>query len=118
MEKARKSVSEKNMGQQVATAAMSGNQRPKGKGPKYHHCGKFGQIRRNCHEEARSNKLKVNKAEVRRRDSSSSDGDCVGLMVNHLLSGNSPGPSMNGSWIQEQPATCVVTISCLMSFTG
>ena len=75
-------------------------------------------IRRNCNEEARSNKLKVNKAEVKRRDSSSSDGDCVGLMVNHLLSGNSPGPSMNGSWIQEQPATCVVTISCLMSFTG
>ena len=98
--------------------AMPGKQRPKGKGPKYHHCGKFGQIRRNCNEEARSNKLKVNKAEVRRRDSSSSDGDCVGLMVNHLLSGNSPGPSMNGSWIQEQPATCVVTISCLMSFTG
>ena len=98
--------------------AMPGNQRPKGKGPKYHHCGKFGQIKRNCHEEARSNKLKVNKAEVRRRDSSSSDDDCVGLMVNHLLSGNSPGPSMNGSWIQEQPATCVVTISCLMSFTG
>ena len=94
--------------------AMPGKQRPKGKGP----TGKFGQIRRNCNEEARSNKLKVNKAEVKRRDSSSSDGDCVGLMVNHLLSGNSPGPSMNGSWIQEQPATCVVTISCLMSFTG
>ena len=72
--------------------AMPGNQRPKGKGPKYHHCGKFGQIRRNCNEEARSNKLKVNKAEVRRRGSSSSDSDCVGLMVNHLLSGNSPGP--------------------------
>ena len=63
--------------------AMPGNQRPKGKGPKYHHCGKFGQIRRNCNEEARSNKLKVNKAAVRRRDCSSSDGDCVGLMVNH-----------------------------------
>ena len=94
--------------------AMPGKQRPKGKGP----TEKFGQIRRNCNEEARSNKLNVNKAEVRRRDNSSSDGDCVGLMVNHLLSGNSPGPSMNGSWIQEQPATCVVTISCLLSFKG
>ena len=94
--------------------AMPGKQRPKGKGP----TGKFGQIRRNCNEEARSNKLKVNKAEVRRRGSSSSDSDCVGLMVNHLLSGNSPAPSMNGSWIQEQPATCVVTISCLLSFKG
>ena len=62
--------------------------------------------------------MKVNKAEVKRRDSSSSDGDCVGLMVNHLLLGIPLAPSMIGSWIQEQPATCVVTISCLMSFTG
>jgi len=83
---------------------MTGKQRPKGKGPKYHHCGKFGQIRRNCNEEARSNKLKVNKAEVRQRDSSSSDGDCVGLMVNHLLSGNSPGPL--NEWIVDSGATC------------
>ena len=70
--------------------AMTGKQRPKGKGPKCHHRGKFGHIRRNCNEwvkkksdsnekEARSNKLKVSKAEVRRRDCSSSDGDCVGL---------------------------------------
>ena len=28
--------------------AMTGKQRPKGKGPKCHHCGKFGHIRRNC----------------------------------------------------------------------
>ena len=80
--------------------AMPGKQRPKGKGP----TGKFGQIRRNCNEEARSNKLKVNKAEVRRRGSSSSDSDCVGLMVNHLLSGNSPGPL--NEWIVDSGATC------------
>ena len=61
-------------------------------------------IRRNCNEEARSNKLKVNKAEVRRRDSSSSDGDCVGLMVNHLFLGNSPGPL--NDWIVDSGATC------------
>ena len=30
--------------------AMTGKQRPKGKGPKCHHCGKFGHIRRNCNE--------------------------------------------------------------------
>ena len=30
--------------------AMTGKQRPKGKGPKGHHCGKFGHIRRNCNE--------------------------------------------------------------------
>ena len=95
--------------------AMTGKQRPKGKGPKCHHCGEFGHIRRNCYEwvkkksdsnerEARSNKLKVNKAEVRRRDSSSSDGDCVGLMVNHLFLGNSPGPL--NDWIVDSGATC------------
>ena len=63
--------------------AMTGRQRPKGKGPKCHHCGKFGHIRSNCNKwvkkksdsnekEARSNKLTVNKAEVRQRDISSS----------------------------------------------
>ena len=82
---------------------MTGKQRPEGKGPKCHHCGKLGHIRSNCNKwvkkksdsnekEARSNKLTVNKAEVRRRDSSSLDGDCVGLMVNHVLSVNSTGP--------------------------
>ena len=95
--------------------AMTGKQRPKGKGPKCHHCGKFGHIRRNCNEwvkkksdsnekEARSNKLRVNKAEVRRRDSSSSDGDCVGSMVNHVLSANSTGPL--NKWIVDSGATC------------
>ena len=90
--------------------AMTGKQRPKGKGPKCHHCGKFGHIRRNCNEwvkkksdsnekETRSNKLRVNKAEVRRRDSNSSDGDCVGLMVNHVLSANSTGPL--NKWIVD-----------------
>ena len=94
---------------------MTGKQRPKGKGPKCHHCGKFGHIRRNCNEwvkkkndsnekEARSKKLRVNKAEVRRRDSSSSDGDCVGLMVNDVLSANSTG--LLNKWIVDLGATC------------
>ena len=48
--------------------------------------------------------MKVNKAEVRRRDSSSSDGDCVGLMFNQVLSANSTGP-MNGR-IVDSGATC------------
>ena len=93
---------------------MTGKQRPKGKGPKCHHCGKLGHIRSNCNKwvkkksdsnrkEARSNKLTVNKAEVRRRDSSSSDGDCVGLMVNHVLSVNSTGPL--NEWIMISEAT-------------
>ena len=95
--------------------AMTGKQRSKGKGPKCHHCGKFGHIRRNCSEwmkqkrganekEARGAKVKVNRAEVRRRDSSSSDGDCVGLMVNHVLSASSTG-RLN-EWIVDSGATC------------
>ena len=30
--------------------AMTGKQRPKARGPKCHHCGKFGHIQRNCNE--------------------------------------------------------------------
>ena len=30
--------------------AMTGKQRPKARGPKCHHCGKFSHIRRNCNE--------------------------------------------------------------------
>ena len=41
---------------------------------------------------------------MRRRDSSSSDGDCVGLMVNHVLSANSTGPL--NKWIVDSGATC------------
>ena len=48
--------------------------------------------------------MRVNKAEVRRRDRSSSDGDCVGLMVNHVLSANSTGPL--NEWIVDSGATC------------
>ena len=48
--------------------------------------------------------MRVNKAEVRRRDSSSSDGDCVGLMVNHVLSANSTGPL--NEWTVDSGATC------------
>ena len=41
---------------------------------------------------------------MRRRDRSSSDGDCVGLMVNHVLSANSTGPL--NEWIVNSGATC------------
>ena len=48
--------------------------------------------------------MRVNKAEVRRRDSSSSDDDCVGLMVNHVLSTNSTCPL--NKWIVDSGETC------------
>ena len=59
------------------------------KGPQCHHCGKFGHIKRNCYDLAkakRSGSQKVNKAEVKRRDSSSSDSESAGMLVCHALS--------------------------------
>lgn len=103
--------------------AMTGKQRPKARGPKCHHCGKFGHIRQNCNEwikpsqcnervrtkfntsqKETRNKLKANKAEVRRRDSSSSESDCIGLMVNHMMSASSS--SRTKDWIVDSGATC------------
>ena len=90
--------------------AMTG----KARGPKCHHCGKFGHIRRNCNERGRikfntsqkqtRNKLKANRTEVRRRDISSSDRDCIGLMVNHMMSPSSSNRMKD--WIVNSGATC------------
>ena len=94
---------------------MTGKQQAKGKGPKCHYCGRFGHIRRTCKEwdrkksdssqkESKNVKLKANRAEVRRRDSSSSDSDSIGLMVNHVMSASSTG-RLN-DWIVDSGATC------------
>ena len=102
--------------------AMTGQQRSKAKGVKCHHCGKFGDIRRNSKEWVRTkpearrkpetpqasqetrNKLKANRAEVRRRDSGSSDSDCIGLMANHMMSASCS--SRMNDWIVDSGATC------------
>ena len=73
--------------------------RRKGPGPRCHYCGKFGHIKRNCHELAHAEKKsdssqkertkvkqKANKVAVRQRDSSSSDSESPALMVHHVLS--------------------------------
>lgn len=98
--------------------AMAADQRSKRKGPKCYHCGKFGHIRRNCSELARTAerrsdsgrrerkivKQKANKVEVRQRDSSSSEGESVGLVVRHALSANVS--SRRDNWIVDSGATC------------
>ena len=98
--------------------AMTGKQRPKARRPKCHHCGKFGHIRRNCNEWIKlsqcnervrtksntSQKETRNKLKVRRRDSSSSESDCIGLMVNHMMSASSS--SRTKDWIADSGATC------------
>ena len=101
---------------------MTGQQRSKANELKCHHCESFGHIRRDCKEwvrtkpEARKkpatpqasqdtrNKLKANRAEVRRRDSGSSDSDCTGLMVNHMMSASCS--SRMNDWIVDSGATC------------
>ena len=77
------------------------------KGPQHHHCGKFGHIKRNCYDLAkakRSGTQKGNKAEVKRRDSSSSDSESAGMLVCHALSISVKNRS--DSWIVDSGATC------------
>ena len=86
------------------------------KGPKCHHCGKYGHIRRNCRKFAqekksgsnegdrtRSVKHQANTAETRQGDSSSSDSENVGLVARHALSAST---GRHDSWIVDSGATC------------
>jgi len=86
------------------------------RGPKCHFCYKFGHIQRNCIEHAHAEKKpdsspkeknnvrqKVNKAEMKERDSSSS-GSEVGLVVCHALAASNANQC--NSWIVDSGATC------------
>lgn len=98
------------------TKAMTGQHRWKGKGPKCHHCGRFGHIKRDCEElssrsdshqkegEWKKTKHKAHKAQEKRRDTSSSDSESTGLVVSHALSASSV--EAQDSWIVDSGATC------------
>ena len=86
------------------------------KGPKCHHCGKYGHIRRNCRKFAQENKSESNEkdrtrsvkhqantAGTRQGDSSSSDSESVGLVARHALSAST---GRHDSWIVDSGATC------------
>ena len=89
------------------------------KGPKCHHCGKYGHIRRNCRKfaaEAKSDssekgdtkgvKQHAKAAKVREDDSSSSDNDSdseIGLVTRHALTTSA---GRQDTWIVDSGATC------------
>ena len=102
---------------------MMGKQQTTRRGPKCYHCGKFGHIKRNCRELAKSERRfdssqktkgtehHAHKTSMKRRVTSSSDSESAGLVVSHALSA-----SQLDDWIgRGLPATCVVTIIYLWS---
>lgn len=90
---------------------MTAGHRYKKRGPKCHHCGKFGHIKRNCRsapEQKKSDgddkikhnsKQKANAAELKE---SSSDNENVGLVVQCAMSSH----SKKAVWIVDSGATC------------
>ena len=95
--------------------AMTTEQRSKRKGPRCHYCRKFGHIKRDCYELAQDEKMskscqkkkrmrhKAYKVEEKRRDSSGSGSETVGLVVKHALSASASG-RLN-SWVVDSGAT-------------
>ena len=88
------------VGMEGEMKAMTGQHRWKGKGPKCHHCGRFRHIRRTCREltsgrndsnqkEDRKTKHKAHSAQMKQRDSSSSESESTGLVADQVLSASS-----------------------------
>ena len=89
------------------------------KGPKCHHCGKYGHIRRNCRKfaaetksdssekgDTKSVKQHAKAAKVREDDSSSSNSDSdseIGLVTCHALTTSA---GRQDTWIVDSGATC------------
>ena len=103
-------------GADVSSEKAMAAKQPFKKGPKCHHCGKYGHIRRNCrkltqemksesneNDRTRSVKHQANAAGTRQGDSSSSDSESVGLVARHALSAST---GRHDSWIVDSGATC------------
>ena len=91
--------------------AMTSHSRKKG--PKCHHCGRFGHIKRNCWElkaktdgdqkDGKGSKHKAYKAQVKQREHSDESDESSVLVVSHALSVSSI--EAQDSWVIDSGAT-------------
>ena len=88
--------------------AMAAKRPPWKRGPKCHHCGKFGHIKRNCRDLAPNNnqkewsrKQKANNAEVK-LGSSNNESESDALVAGCALAAN----ATRDTWIVDSGATC------------
>ena len=92
---------------------MTMEQRTRRKGlVRCHYCKRFGHMKRDCFELAerksaessqKERKHRGNKAEVKRRDSSSSESESVGLVTRHALSASVN--TQPDSWVIDSGVT-------------
>ena len=106
---------EKEVAEDAEVKAMPSKHRKAGKGPKCHHCGKIGHIKRECWKLAESSGKdhdahqrnfvkkppKKQKACAAEQEETDEDEEIVGLVVEHALA-----TSKMSNWIVDSGATC------------
>ena len=97
----------------IEVKAMTAKYRSSGKGPKCHHCGKFGHIRRECRElirnsgsnsDNRSTQSGTKKHGFKQQKAYAAEGDeeeIIGLLAEHALS-----VEKKSNWVVDSGATC------------
>ena len=95
--------------------------RPRPKGPKCHHCGKVGHIKKNCRDFLRKNDVKSNVNgkfnNAQANNVNLNVNESVGLLVKHALKAGSVH-NLQNSWIVDSGATAHMCTNrkCFVSF--